>query len=265
MDTQQQQSWFKCDKCGNIVYQREFLEAVNVCPSCRHHYPLTPQQWVNCIFDPGSFEELYEDVSPVDVIGFKEPVNYEEKLEFLQKQLGQRDAIVTGTAELDFQQVYVCITDSRFLMGSMGSVVGEKISRAFKAAGKDGCPVITITSSGGGARMHEGAVSLMQMVKTSQAVCGFRESGGLYISILANPTMAGVMASFAALGDIIIAEPKALVGFTGPRVIEQTIKQKLPPGFQTSEFMLEHGFIDMIVERKDMRPTLIKFINYLHL
>ncbi|MBI4243105.1 MAG: acetyl-CoA carboxylase, carboxyltransferase subunit beta [Planctomycetes bacterium] len=264
-DQQVHQAWFKCEKCGNIIYYREFKEVLDICQSCSYHYPLTPQRWIDCIFDEDSFEELDRQIASVDILGFAEQINYSNKLRELRSKFEQNDAIITGTVELDSQTAYVGITDSRFLMGSMGSVVGEKISRIFEYAHDAGCPVITITTSGGGARMHEGAISLMQMVKTSQAVRKYRSNGGLYISILANPTMAGVMASFAALGDIIIAEPKALIGFTGPRVIEQTIKQSLPPGFQTSEFMLQHGFVDMIVERKGMRSMLTKLVDYLWL
>lgn len=256
------QSWFKCKSCGNLVYQREFNESLNICPSCQFHYPLEPQQWIDIVCDENSFEEIDKGISPVDVLNFHEPVNYEEKLKSLQKKLNQKDAVVTGLGEINYQPVFIGITDSRFLMGSMGSVVGEKLSRLFEYGKRDRVPVITITSSGGGARMHEGTVSLMQMVKTTQAVNMYKESGGLYISVLANPTMAGVMASFAALGDIIIAEPKALVGFTGPRVIQQTIKQTLPDDFQTSEFMLKHGFIDQIVERREMKSILAKHIDY---
>jgi acetyl-CoA carboxylase carboxyl transferase subunit beta len=196
-------------------------------------------------------------------LDFKGPKTYIDKLKEDQQKTGLTEAVITGEGKLDGKNAILAITDSRFIMGSMGSVVGEKITRATEEATTRKLPLIIISGSGGGARMYEGMLSLMQMAKTSAAIGRHQKAGLLYISVLTHPTMAGVMASFAGLGDVIIAEPRALIGFTGPRVIEQTIKQKLPKGFQRSEFLLDHGLIDMIVERKNMKPTLSRLITYL--
>jgi acetyl-CoA carboxylase carboxyl transferase subunit beta len=195
-------------------------------------------------------------------LNFKGPKSYLEKLKSDQEATGLKEAVITGEGLLDNKKIVFGVTDSRFIMGSMGSVVGEKITRAIERATENRLPLIIVSGSGGGARMYEGVLSLMQMAKTSAALSYHHKKGLLYISVLTNPTMAGVMASFAGLGDIIIAEPKALIGFTGPRVIEQTIRQKLPPGFQRSEFLLEHGLIDMIVERKNLKSTLSQLLDY---
>jgi len=199
----------------------------------------------------------------VDPLEFKGPKTYAEKLSQDQAATGLKDAVITGKGDLDNKDVVIAVTDSRFIMGSMGSVVGEKITRAIEYATKNKLPVIIISGSGGGARMYEGMYSLMQMSKTCAALSYHHKANLPYISVLTNPTMAGVMASFAGIGDVIIAEPKALIGFTGPRVIEQTIRQKLPPGFQRSEFLLEHGLIDMIAHRKNLKSTLSQLLDYL--
>jgi len=199
----------------------------------------------------------------VDPLNFEGPKTYKDKLAQDQAATGLKDAAVTGEGQLDNKKIIIAVTDSRFIMGSMGSVVGEKITRAIEAATKNKLPIIIVSGSGGGARMYEGMYSLMQMAKTSAALSYHHKAGLVFISVLTNPTMAGVMASFAGLGDVIIAEPKALIGFTGPRVIEQTIRQKLPPGFQRSEFLLEHGLIDMVVHRRSLKSTLSQLLDYL--
>ncbi len=255
--------WIKCPDCNGMLYKKEVENQKKVCPNCKFHYTLSPEERVDLLIDQGTFEEMHRDLIPVDVIGFEGTLSYKEKLKQAQKDTGRKDACVMGTGKLNDMPVALGITDSRFMMGSMGSVVGEKITRLFELGHDKKLPVIVVSGSGGGARMYEGTVSLMQMAKTSAAIARFREEGGLYISVLTNPTMAGVMASFASIADILIAEPKALLGFTGPRVIAQTIKQELPQGFQTSEFMLEHGFIDMVVERKFLKERISQMLVYL--
>jgi acetyl-CoA carboxylase carboxyl transferase subunit beta len=215
------------------------------------------------LLDENTFQEYDKDMESSDPLKFKGPKTYAEKLAQDQAITGLKEAAVTGEGLLENKKIVIGVTDSRFIMGSMGSVVGEKITRAIETATKNKLPLIIVSGSGGGARMYEGMFSLMQMAKTSAALSYHHQEKLLFISVLTNPTMAGVMASFAGLGDIIIAEPKALIGFTGPRVIEQTIRQKLPPGFQRSEFLLEHGLIDMIVQRKNLKTTLNQLLNYL--
>jgi acetyl-CoA carboxylase carboxyl transferase subunit beta len=218
---------------------------------------------VKLLLDEGSFTELNKDMESVDPLHFEGPKKYKDKLKADQAATGLKGAAITGEGKLNKELVVLAVTDSRFIMGSMGSVVGEKITCAIEHAIKKRCAVIIVSGSGGGARMYEGMYSLMQMAKTSAALKKLHEKKLPFISVLTNPTMAGVMASFASLGDVIIAEPKALIGFTGPRVIEQTIRQTLPPGFQRSEFLMEHGLIDMIVHRKNMKDTLSKLLDYM--
>ncbi|HLG43227.1 MAG TPA: acetyl-CoA carboxylase carboxyltransferase subunit beta, partial [Planctomycetota bacterium] len=201
--------WIKCPDCGGMLYRKEVEELKKVCPSCKYHFPLTPTERVDLLLDPGSFEEIDKDLSPMDPLEFEGETSYRKRTEQLQAQLGVRDACLTGFGALEGRRIGFGLTDSRFLMGSMGSVVGEKIARLFERGHDEKSPVVFVSGSGGGARMYEGCLSLMQMAKTSAAVARFREAGGLYISVLTHPTMAGVMASFAALGDIIVAEPKA--------------------------------------------------------
>ncbi len=255
--------WIKCAGCNGMVYRKEVEERKMVCPQCGYHFTLTPRERMDMMLDPGSFVEMWDDLVPVDALGFEGAISYRQKLEAAEKETGQKDACVAGIGRMEGREVAFAVTDSRFMMGSMGSVLGEKITRTFELAAEKNLPVIVVSGSGGGARMYEGCVSLMQMAKTSAAVARHGARGGLYISVLTNPTMAGVMASFAALGDVVIAEPKALIGFTGPRVIEQTIKQELPKGFQTSEFLLEHGFVDMVVERPRLREEIVRLLSYL--
>lgn len=254
--------WTKCPECGELLYSKKLRENFEVCPKCDYHFRVGAYERVSMIFDEGTFKEMDKDMQSKDPLKFKGPADYPTKLKKDQSFTGLKDAVVTGVGLLNGKRAALAVTDSRFIMGSMGSVVGEKITRLIEHAEKEKIPVIIISGSGGGARMYEGLLSLMQMAKTSAALDRLHRSGGLFISVLTNPTMAGIMASFASLGDIIIAEPKALIGFTGPRVIQQTIKQELPEGFQQSEFLLEHGLIDMIVCRAEMKETLARLISY---
>jgi acetyl-CoA carboxylase carboxyl transferase subunit beta len=255
--------WTKCEDCGAIVYNKTLEENFEVCPKCGFHFRISPQRRIEIIFDKNTFIEYDKDMISLDPLDFKGAKTYKDKLKIAQLQTSLKEAVITGEARINNKQVVIAITDSRFIMGSMGSVVGEKITRATEKATEKKVPLIIFSGSGGGARMYEGMFSLMQMAKTSAAIARHQNKGLLYISVLTNPTMAGIMASFASLGDVIIAEPKALIGFTGPRVIEQTIKQKLPEGFQSSEFLLEHGFLDIISARQDLKAMLFSVINYL--
>lgn len=243
---------FKCPRCQGIVPLERYEELHRVCPSCNYHGRLSAQERIALTFDRGSFEEFDGDMISCDPISFPD---YAEKQAELREATGLKDAIITGTAAIKGIKTVVGVMDSRYMMASMGSVVGEKIARAFEYATENGMPVIMFTASGG-ARMQEGIVSLMQMAKTSGAVKLHSDKGGLYVTVLTDPTTGGVTASFASLGDIIIAEPKILIGFAGRRVIESTMKQRLPEDFQLAEFMQEKGFVDMIVERKKMRSAL---------
>ncbi len=255
--------WTKCESCSEVLYNKTLEENLKVCPKCNHHFMLGAPERIAALIDEGSFKEFDAAMASADPLEFKGPKTYREKLAQDQQATGLKDAVITGEALLEGKRIIIAVTDSRFIMGSMGSVVGEKITRAVEAATKGKLPVIIVSGSGGGARMYEGMYSLMQMAKTCAALARHHRERLAYLSVLTNPTMAGVMASFAGIGDIIIAEPKALIGFTGPRVIEQTIRQKLPPGFQRSEFLLEHGLIDMIVHRKNLKPTLRQLLDYL--
>ncbi len=253
--------WTKCESCAQLIYNKALDENLRVCPKCDFHFPLTARQRLALTLDEGSFEEWDADLSPVDPLNFRVPKPYAIKIVEEQKSCGMTDACLTGKGLIEGREVVLGVTDSRFMMGSMGSVVGEKLTRAIERGTEARLPVVIISGSGGGARMQEGVLSLMQMAKTSSALMRLDEAGGLFISVLTHPTMAGVLASFATLGDLIIAEPKALIGFTGPRVIEQTIRQKLPEGFQRSEFLLEHGLIDLIIPRREMKATLARLIG----
>jgi acetyl-CoA carboxylase carboxyl transferase subunit beta len=254
--------WTRCEDCKELIYNKKLDENMRVCPKCGFHFTLNANDRVKVTLDEGSFKEMDPDMVSLDPVSFEGPKTYKEKLKKDQELTGLKDAVVTGEGSIDGHKVVIGVTDSRFIMGSMGSVVGEKLTRAIERSTETKHPLIIISGSGGGARMYEGLYSLMQMAKTSAALSRHNKAGCLFLSILTNPTMAGIMASFASLGDLIIAEPKALIGFTGPRVIEQTIRQKLPPGFQKSEFLLEHGLIDMIVNRKNMKETISKILNY---
>ena len=254
--------WMQCTDCGKLIYTPRVQEKLFVCPDCNFHFEISGPQRIATILDPGSFSERFTDLSPLDPLGFVAQKPYRERLAATQKRTGLRDACLMGAGKIESFPVVFGVSDSRFLRGSMGSVVGEKICRGIELACEMAAPFIFVSGSGGGARMDEGILSLMQMAKTSAALAELDRKGGLFISILTNPTMGGAMASFAALGDVILAEPKALIGFAGPNVIRQTIKSEIPDGFQTSEFLLEHGFIDQIVNREDLRPTIIRFLRY---
>jgi len=255
--------WTKCRDCGDIIYNKKLRENLYVCPKCEFHFTLGIKTRIESLVDKGSFKEYYTNLRSLDPLNFKGPKTYKDKLKKDQKTTGLSAAASVGTGLINKKKAAFAFTDSRFIMGSMGSVVGEKITRIVELATEKKLPVIIVSGSGGGARMYEGMLSLMQMAKTSAALARHAKEGGLYISVLTNPTMAGVLASFSSLGDIIIAEPRALIGFTGPRVIEQTIRQKLPEGFQRSEFLLERGLIDMIVQRKDLKHAISETIGYL--
>jgi len=254
--------WTRCGECGELIYNKKLEENLKVCHKCNFHFSLSAHERVKLLVDEGSFVELDEKMESLDPLGFEGPKTYKEKLKKDQELTGLKDAAVTGECVISGKKAILGVTDSRFIMGSMGSVVGEKLTRVIERSTETGDPLVIVSGSGGGARMYEGMFSLMQMAKTSAALSRHHKAGRLFVSVLTNPTMAGIMASFASLGDIIVAEPKALIGFTGPRVIEQTIRQKLPPGFQRSEFLLDHGLIDMIVHRKNMKETLSKFFDY---
>ena len=249
--------WVKCDSCKEIIYKEELHQNLSVCPNCGKHFRLSARRRIKQIADEGTFKEIGKDILTKDPLNFK---GYMKKVEGLKEKTKIDEAVKCGICEIERQKVVLGVMDGNFLMGSMGSAVGERITLAIETAIKKKLPLIMFCVSGG-ARMQEGIISLMQMAKTSSAIARLNDAGLLYISVLTDPTTGGVTASFASLGDIILAEPNALIGFAGPRVIEQTIKQKLPEGFQRSEFLLEHGFIDKIVERKDMKHTLGELIR----
>jgi len=250
--------WVKCDNCKEIIYRKEVDKNFKVCPKCDYHFRISASERLPFLVDEGSFLEVEDGLSPRDFLVFKD---YKDKLKSSRKKTGLKDAVISGDARIGNRPVSIVVMDFDFMGGSMGSVVGEKIARAVERAIEKRMPFISVASSGG-ARMQEGILSLMQMAKTSAAVAKLGEAGLPFISVLTDPTFGGVTASFAMLGDIIIAEPKSLIGFAGPRVIEQTIKQQLPPGFQRAEFLLEHGMIDMIVSRREMHATLGKILEF---
>ncbi|CCJ33624.1 Acetyl-coenzyme A carboxyl transferase beta chain [Caloramator australicus RC3] len=246
----------KCDDCGKIVLKEDIEKNLMKCPNCNKYFRMTAWQRIKLIIDEGTFLEYDKDLSTLNPLSYPD---YEGKIKKLIDETGLKEAVVTGEGKIKGTDCVIAVMDSRFLMGSMGSVVGEKITRAVERATEKRLPVIIFTASGG-ARMQEGIFSLMQMAKTSAALKRHSDLGFLYVSVLTDPTTGGVTASFAMLGDIIISEPNALIGFAGPRVIEQTIKQKLPEGFQRAEFLLEHGFVDLIVERENLKETLYQIL-----
>ncbi len=256
--------WTKCDECGEIIYNKTLEEEFKICSKCDYHFTLSAPERVAQLIDEGTFKEMDAGLISGDPIKFKGPKSYPSKVKEDQAATGLLDAVITGEGLLSGQRIALGVTDSHFIMGSMGSVVGERLTRVIEFATEEKLPLVIVSGSGGGARMYEGMLSLMQMAKTSQALAKHHEQKQLFISVLTNPTMAGIMASFASLGDLIIAEPRALIGFTGPRVIEQTIRQKLPDGFQTSEFLLEHGMIDKIVNRRQLKSSLGQFISFFY-
>jgi len=254
--------WVKCDNCKEIVYKKEVARNANVCPKCNYHFRISARERLEQLLDDSRFEEFDSEIAPTDPLGFQDSKSYAKRIEESQKKTGLKDAFISSVGTLGGHPVVVGAMEYGFMGGSMGSVVGEKVARCAERSLAERRPLIVISCSGG-ARMQEGVLSLMQMAKISAALARLDEAGIPYFSILTDPTTGGVTASFAMLGDLNIAEPKALIGFAGPRVIEQTIKQKLPLGFQRSEFLLEHGMIDMIVERSQMRDTLIACLNVL--
>ena len=254
--------WQMCQGCQATIFRKEAEQLLNVCPQCGYHWYVSAADRITQLLDAGTFEEWNSNLEPTDPLGFTDKKPYADRLKAEQKRTGLRDAALTGTGMIRARRVAVGVTDSAFIMGSMGSVVGERLARLIERATLEKLPLIIISASGGGARMHEGILSLMQMAKVSAALALYSRSGGLYISVITNPTMGGVAASFASLGDLIFAEPRALIGFAGPRTIKATIRVELPKGFQTSEFLLEHGFIDRIVDRKDLKSEIARVIDY---
>jgi acetyl-CoA carboxylase carboxyl transferase subunit beta len=250
--------WVKCDNCKEIIYRKEVEKNFKVCPKCDYHFRISASERLPYLVDEGTFLEVEDGLSPKDFLNFKD---YKDKLKSSRKKTGLKDAVISGDAKIGGKPVSIVVMDFSFMGGSMGSVVGEKIARAVERAIEKRSAFISVASSGG-ARMQEGILSLMQMAKTSAAAARLGEAGLPFISVLTDPTFGGVTASFAMLGDIIIAEPKSLIGFAGPRVIEQTIKQQLPAGFQRAEFLQEHGMIDMIVSRKEMHAALAKMLDF---
>lgn len=254
--------WTKCPGCGEVVTKAEFEQNLQVCPKCDHHLTLGASERIKSLVDEGSFKERDADLLSVDSLKFRGVATYQERLETYRKKTGLKDAVITGDAKIGGHPVGLAVMDFNFIAATMGSVVGEKITRTIERATKNKWPVIIISASGG-ARMYEGMLSLMQMAKTSGALARHAEAKLPYISILTNPTTAGVMASYASLGDLIIAEPKCMIGFAGPRVIRETTHQELPKGFQTAEFLQDHGLVDMIVSRHRMRDVLSQLLDFL--
>lgn len=254
--------FMKCKGCGSLVYRKNVEEREHVCPECDYHFRINVWDRIELHTDEGSFEEIDGELQPADPLNFSAKEDYTDKLEKDQEKTGLNEAVVCGTCTINGRDAVFACLDFRFRGGSMGSVMGEKITRAVETAQEKGLPLVTVASSGG-ARMQESALSLMQMAKTCSALQRFHESGGAYISIMTHPTTGGVTASWSSMGDVILAEPKALIGFAGRRVIEQTINEQLPEDFQTAEFLLEHGFIDRIVPRSEMKDNVARLIDYL--
>ena len=254
--------WQKCPSCSEMIHNLELVQNFQVCPKCDHHFTQSAQERLEMLLDPGSFEEHDADMVSVDTLKFTGMASYTDRLKSYQKKTGLKDAVITGFGKIEDLKLSIAVMDFNFIAATMGSVVGEKLTRMIEGATKDRLPVIIVSASGG-ARMYEGAVSLMQMAKTCGALALHGKAGLPYLSILTHPTTGGVSASFATVGDVILAEPRAMVGFAGPRVIKETTHQDLPPGFQTSEFLEEHGLVDMIVHRKKLRDTLAQLLRYL--
>ena len=254
--------WRRCPGCKETIFRKQAEQRLGVCPECDYHWYVPARERIRQVLDEGTFEEWDAELEPTDPLNFVDRKPYHQRLKDEQQRTGLRDAAIVGTGMIRARRVAFGVTDSSFIMGSMGSVVGEKLARTIERATEERLPLIIISGSGGGARMHEGMLSLMQMAKVSAALARFDTAGGLFISVLTNPTMGGVAASFASLGDVVFAEPKALIGFAGPRTIKATIRIELPKGFQTSEFLLEHGFIDRIVRRCDLKSEIARTIDY---
>lgn len=255
--------WIKCNNCKEIIYKLEIERNSSVCPKCNYHFRIGYKDRLAMLLDDGKYEEFWDKITSADPLVFKDEKKYPDRLKEAKKKTGLEEAVLTLKGKIGGHDIMVCILEFSFLGGSMASAVGEKITRAIEKATAERCPLMIISCSGG-ARMQEGALSLMQMAKCSAALARLGKADQLFISLLTDPTTGGVTASFAMLGDIIIAEPRALIGFAGPRVIQDTIKQDLPPGFQRAEFLMDHGIIDMIVERKNLKETLVTILNFFY-
>ncbi len=253
--------WMRCDRCREIIYKTEFENNARVCPKCNYHYRISAMERIGLLLDEGSFQEFDRDMVSTDPLKFRDTMKYKDRLKKSSKKTNLKDAIVCGAGTINRHRIQICVFEFKFMGGSMGSVVGEKITRGIERAIHKRVPMLIVSCSGG-ARMQEGIFSLMQLAKTSASLARLSAAKIPFISILTDPTTGGVTASVAMLGDIIIAEPEALICFAGPRVIEQTIKQRLPDGFQRSEFLLEHGFVDTVVHRKDMKSTISKLLDF---
>jgi acetyl-CoA carboxylase carboxyl transferase subunit beta len=253
--------WMRCPECSDMLFRKVVEEALHVCPNCQYHFRISARKRIDQLADTGSFEERYADVEPADPLEFVDKKAYKDRLKSEQRKTGNLDAVVCGKAFIKGRPIMMAVMDPEFMMGSMGSVVGEKITRTIEAAAEEAMPLMIVSCSGG-ARMQESTLSLMQMAKTSAALARLDDAKQMFISLLADPTTGGVTASFAMLGDFIIAEPKALIGFAGPRTIWNTIKVELPEGFQRSEFLQEHGFIDFVVHRKDLRSEIARLVDF---
>lgn len=253
--------WTRCDACEHMVYEKEVVENLHVCPECGHHRRVDARTRIAQLVDPDTFEEFATDLRSTDPLEFQDRIPYKERLVAEQQKTGESDAIVIGKAFIRGRAVVLAVMNPSFIMASMGAVVGEKVTRSIEKAIDDNLPLVIVTASGG-ARMQEGMISLVQMAKTAAALAKLDDAKGLYIVVATDPTTAGVAASFASLGDVILAEPKAMIGFAGPRVIANTINAELPEGFQTAEFMLQHGFVDRIVPRPDLRREIARIIDY---
>jgi len=254
--------WTKCPKCSELIFDKELDENLKVCPKCNHHFPIGARERIHSLVETCTFEEMNADITSVDILKFTGVASYTNKLIDYQKSTGLKDAVITGLCKIGEHRAALGVMDFSFLGGSMGSVVGEKLTRLIEKATEKNLPVIIISTSGG-ARMYEGMFSLMQMAKTCGALAYHAKAKLPYISVLTHPTTAGVMASYASVGDLIIAEPGAMIGFAGPRVIKDTTQAELPPGFQTAEFLLDHGLIDAIVSRKEMKQQLTEYLSYM--
>ena len=254
--------WQKCPSCGEIIHNLELQQNFRVCPKCEHHFTQSARERIEMLCDPGTFTEHDKNMTSVDTLKFTGMASYTDRLKSYQKKTGLKDAVITGLCKIDGQPLALAVMDFNFIAATMGSVVGEKLTRIIERATKDRIAAVIVSASGG-ARMYEGVLSLMQMAKTCGALALHAEAKLPYISVMTHPTTGGVSASFATIGDVNIAEPKAMIGFAGPRVIKETTHQDLPPDFQTAEFLQEHGLIDIIVHRKKMRETLSQLINYL--
>ena len=253
--------WMRCPVCGEMLFKKVVEDNASVCPACDHHFRVNARTRVAQLVDDGSFEELYAELEPVDTLKFVDKKSYADRITAEQLKSGNKDALVCGRGFIKGRPLVLAVMDPNFMMGSMGSVVGEKLTRSIEVATSEKLPMLVVACSGG-ARMQESTLSLMQMAKTSAALARYDDAGGLFISVLADPTTGGVTASFAMLGDFILAEPKALIGFAGPRTIWNTIKVELPDGFQRSEFLQQKGFVDFVVARRDLRNELARLVDY---